>query len=290
MVSACSPASLVNALTSGAGSRVTADLAYAPGPRHGLDVYVPVKSYGPVTVVVFFYGGGWTSGDKATYRFLGRTLAADGVLVVIPDYRVYPAVGFPAFLQDAALAVSWAERNAARFGGDPRRLFLMGHSAGAYIAAMLALDPIWLRGVGIDQRRDLAGVIGIAGPYDFLPLDSDTLKAIFEREPWNSRSRSISWTAPRRRCCCWPDPPIPRWIRRTPPGWQRASVRQAELERVLYPGVGHVGVIGALRHCCGSSRRCCAKRCGSSGHSDDAQLATMPYAVPAALFPTPWTS
>ena len=248
MVSACSPARLVNALTSGAGSRMTADLAYAPGPRHGLDVYVPVKSYGPVPVVLFFYGGGWNSGDKATYRFLGRTLAGDGVLVVIPDYRVYPAVGFPAFLEDAALAVSWAERNVARFGGDPRRLFLMGHSAGAYIAAMLALDRSWLRGVGMDPRRDLAGVIGVAGPYDFLPLDSDTLKAIFERgEPleFTQPINFVDGTAPPLLLLAGAadttvDPANSARL--------AARIRAAggRVEQVLYPGVGHVGLIGAF--------------------------------------------
>jgi acetyl esterase/lipase len=130
-------------------------------------------------VVVFLYGGSWQSGSKALYRFVGLSLASRGFIAVVPDYRVYPEVRYPAFLRDNALALAFVKRHAADWGGDPAHLFLVGHSAGAYNAAMLALDGRWLGEVGLDTGRDIAGVVGLAGPYDFLPLRDETLKIIF---------------------------------------------------------------------------------------------------------------
>ena len=156
-----------------------ADIPYAQGPRGKLDVYRPRAPHPGAPVVVFFYGGNWQGGDKALYRFVGASLAARGMVVVIPDYRVYPQVRFPAFLEDNARAVRWTFDHAAGYGGDPGKLFLMGHSAGAYEAAMLALEPRWLADVGLRSDRDVRGLIGLSGPYDFLPLHSETLKAIF---------------------------------------------------------------------------------------------------------------
>ena len=129
---------------------------------------------------MFFYGGGWSSGSKAMYRFVGAGLAARGILVVIPDYRLYPEVRFPAFMDDAAAAVAWARANAAKYGGDPHRLFLMGHSAGGQIAALLALDPSYL------------GSVGLAPPYDFLPLDKTEATAIFGPEVEWPRAEPIN--------------------------------------------------------------------------------------------------
>jgi len=151
-------------------------IRYATGPRQTLDVYRPAARGAPV--IVFIYGGSWQNGDKATYSFVGNALARRGYLTVIPDYRVFPQVRFPGFLQDAARAVRWARDNAARFGGDPNNIYLAGHSAGAYNAAMLAYDPRWLGAVGLSQRQ-IAGFIGLAGPYDFLPLKDKTLATIF---------------------------------------------------------------------------------------------------------------
>ena len=157
----------------------TADISYTQGPRGRLDVYEPRARRHGAPVVVFFYGGNWDCGTKALYRFVGATLAARGMVVVIPDYRVYPEVRFPVFLQDNALAVRWAVDHAAEHGGDPDKLFLMGHSAGAYDAAMLALEPRWLAAVGLQSTRDVRGLIGLSGPYDFLPLKRERLKIIF---------------------------------------------------------------------------------------------------------------
>ncbi len=163
----CSPTPALNALAPHDGLTLTGDIAYADGPRHTLDVYAPRPAATPAPVLVFFYGGGWSSGAKAMYRFIGAAMAARGMLVVIPDYRLHPEVSFPAFMDDMVAAVAWAHANAAKFGGDPHRLFLMGHSAGGQIAALLALDAGYLRSAALSPERDVCGVIGLAAPYDY---------------------------------------------------------------------------------------------------------------------------
>jgi len=143
---------------------------YGEHPRHRLDVYAPEGGAGGWPVLVFFYGGAWNSGRRRDYAWAARALAAQGFLVVAPDYRLHPEVVYPAFLEDAALAVRWAIEHAGRLGGDPARLSLAGHSAGAYIAAMLALDPSWLAAAGVAPGA-VKAFAGLCGPYAFLPLD-----------------------------------------------------------------------------------------------------------------------
>lgn len=175
----CSPFVFLNAAASGKGFSRQADVAYGTLPRQKLDVYVPQDAAKrPFPVVVFFYGGGWEGGERKDYRFVGVALASRGVMTVVADYRVYPQVVFPAFVEDAALAVKWAQDHAAESGGDPKRLFVMGHSAGAHIAAMLALNKQYLQAAGADPHA-VAGLIGLSGPYDFLPLKSNMRKKIF---------------------------------------------------------------------------------------------------------------
>ncbi|NOT88541.1 MAG: alpha/beta hydrolase [Lysobacter sp.] len=138
-------------------------------PRHGLalDVYRPVgTTTGPVPVVVFLYGGNWKQGHRSQYRFVGHRLAQQGVLAIVADYRTFPRTTFPGFVEDGARAVAWARAHAAEHGGDPRRLFVAGHSAGAQIAALIGTDACYLAPHGL-RPRDLAGVIGFSGPYDF---------------------------------------------------------------------------------------------------------------------------
>lgn len=160
------------------GIKFTGSIAYAVGVRGTLDICRSIDAV-RAPVVVFFYGGGWRSGRKGLYRYIAKALARRGYVAVIPDYRIYPEVRYPEFIEDGALAVRWVKDNIGRFGGDPARIFLMGHSAGAHIAAMLAIDTRWLREVGLSAGQDIAGLIGLAGPYDFLPLHDETLKVIF---------------------------------------------------------------------------------------------------------------
>lgn len=144
-----------------------ATVAFAPELALSLDLYRPQGSDArPAPVVLFFYGGGWQRGERDQYRFVGRRLAQHGILTIVADYRTFPRAGFPDFVDDAARAAAWARRHAREYGGDPQRLFLAGHSAGAQIAALLATDPRYLQRHALEPR-DLAGVIGLAGPYDF---------------------------------------------------------------------------------------------------------------------------
>ncbi|MGE5367179.1 MAG: alpha/beta hydrolase [Betaproteobacteria bacterium] len=158
--------------------RLTQSIAYAERSRHRLDVCRP-RGAVAAPVIIFFYGGAWQSGYKELYRYVAKALARRGYVAVVPDYRIYPEVCYPDFLDDGALVVRWVKDNIARFGGDPDKLFLKGHSAGAHIAAMLSIDARWLGKVGLDPRRDIAGLIGIAGPYDLMPLRDEKLKVIF---------------------------------------------------------------------------------------------------------------
>lgn len=156
------------------------DLRYYGGPgydrfRHALDVYAP-PGPGPHPVVVFIHGGGWRTGDRdgafGVYRRLGRRLASLGIVAVIPGYRLAPDHKHPAQVRDVARAIGWTVQHAASFGGDPRALFVMGHSAGAHLAALAALDRRWLAEQGL--RPDaLSGVIAISGPYDLRDLSSE---------------------------------------------------------------------------------------------------------------------
>jgi len=190
-VGGCSGAQALNAIQRGAGLSETLGVAYGADPRHRLDVYAPAAPRPNAPVVVFFYGGNWNSGEREDYRFVGRSLAEDGAIVVIPDYRVYPQVRWPDFLRDSAQAVRWARDNAVRMGGDADRLFLMGHSAGAYNAVKLATDGRWLGETGLG-KSDLRGVVGLAGPYDFLPVRTDELRAIFGPEAQRPDTQPIN--------------------------------------------------------------------------------------------------
>ena len=181
-LAACSPLKVLNAVEPRGGVEITQGLAYGADPRQALDVYAPRKRRPDAPIVVFFYGGSWDSGRRSDYRFLGASMAAQGFVTIVPDYRIYPQVRWPAFLEDSALAVRWARDHGAAYGGDPGRLVLMGHSAGAYNAAMLALDGRWLGAVGMTPVRDVRAMVGLAGPYDFLPLTSEQLKVIFGPE------------------------------------------------------------------------------------------------------------
>ncbi|WP_423822484.1 alpha/beta hydrolase [Salinisphaera sp. SPP-AMP-43] len=178
LLAACSGQFWVNTLVPRWGYDRHSDIDYGAQARQTLDIYVPDNPAPGHPVVVFFYGGSWQSGDKQGYRFVGQALASQGITAVLPDYRLYPQVSFPAFVEDGAAAVAWTRRHIGDYGGDAAHLFVAGHSAGAHIAALLATDPAYLAAAGL-SRNDLAGLIGLAGPYDFLPIRSPTLQRIF---------------------------------------------------------------------------------------------------------------
>lgn len=244
----CSGAGLVDALTPDEGYRLVPDLAYGDGARRRLDLYLPPEGAGPFPVVVFFYGGGWDTGERGFYRFLGQALASNGIALAVPDYRLYPEVSWPGFLEDNAAATAWVAREARRWGGDPRRLFLMGHSAGAYNAVELAVDGRWLGAHGLQADRDLRGAIGFAGPYDFLPTRDRKVATIFgppEGWPATQPINHVHADAPPLLLASGVDDTIvyPRQTRR-----MAARVREAGgrvVER-YYDGTGHLSIIGAF--------------------------------------------
>jgi acetyl esterase/lipase len=146
-------------------------------------------------VLVFFYGGSWQSGSKEDYAFVGQALAAQGFVTVLPDYRLYPQARFPDFLKDGASAIAWIRDNVAAYGGDPRRIVLAGHSAGAYNAVMLGLDPRYLEEAGVDPKS-IRAVAGLSGPYDFLPLDQDTTIKVFGQAPNLAETQPLTFVGP----------------------------------------------------------------------------------------------
>ena len=244
-VAGCSPVSVLNAVAPDRLFR--SGIAYGAGPRQRLDLYRPA-GFGPFPVVVFIYGGDWRSGRRAMYRFVGGALAAAGFLTVIPDYRLYPGVRYPAFLQDCAAAVAWTRRSIAGFGGDAQAPFLVGHSAGAYNVAMLALDPRLLGARGLSNVADLRGTVGLAGPYDFLPLDSDMLRDLFSPAHPLSDSQPIAhadgWNAPMLLLAGAADRTVMK--ANTVHLAARIEPRGGPVEARIYPGVDHIQIIAAF--------------------------------------------
>lgn len=243
------PLAAFNAVTptDGGAMRAASGIAYGALARQKLDVYVPEKREAAAPVVVIFYGGAWSSGSKQDYAFLGRAIASKGFVAVVADYRLVPDVRFPAFLEDAALAIKWTHANARDYRGDPGRIFLLGHSAGAYIAAMTALDERYLAGAGL-PRSTVKGVIGLAGPYDFLPLSVDSTIAAFGREKDLASTQPINFATPDA-------PPMllatgaddttvyPRNSQELASRLKRAGV---PVELKTYPDLGHIDILLAL--------------------------------------------
>ena len=252
-LAACSPVRLINAITPTSSFVKTGNVAYVAGnnERQRLDVYQPsgrefVGQARPV--VVFFYGGAWQEGARGDYLFVAEALTQRGYVVVLPDYRVYPEVMYPDFLKDGAAAVGWTRDNIERYGGDRSKLFLMGHSAGAHIAAMLALDPDYLAAQKVPSAS-IKGLIGLAGPYDFLPLTEPNVIALFSSEKNLAMTQPITYVKPPA-------------VRRTPPtlllhGDADTRVRPknsinlarelrgagAKVEFDLLPGIDHTSII-----------------------------------------------
>ena len=171
-----------------------ANVSYGADPQHRLDVYAPqaAAAAAPRPVVVFWHGGRWRFGDKADYRFVGAALAGSGCVAVLPNYRHYPQVKMPGFMDDAARAALWAAAHAGDFGGDQRRVFLMGHSAGAHMAALLTLDSRYFAATG-QPVPHVAGVIGLSGAYDFLPLLETDVQDMFGPPPNYPQSQPINF-------------------------------------------------------------------------------------------------
>lgn len=183
-----SPLNILNALIPSHQYQLFKDMTYGDLTRQTLDIYVPKKMTPNTSVIIFYYGGGWDSGSKKDYKFAAEAFTSNGYIVVIPDYRVYPDVIFPAFMQDPVSAAKWVKSHITDYGGNADSVFLAGHSAGAHLAVMMGVNSDYLAQEQMTPL-DFAGVIGLAGPYDFLPLRSARLKDIFgpEHARWQSQ-------------------------------------------------------------------------------------------------------
>ncbi|MCR9071223.1 MAG: alpha/beta hydrolase [Alphaproteobacteria bacterium] len=185
-LAACGPLGIVDRLTPATGYERTRDIPYGSGQRQTYDLYQPTGPARDAPVIVYFYGGGWKNGRKDDYRFVARALTTAGYTVAIPDYRLYPEVTFPAFVEDGAAALAAIVRRL------DRPAILMGHSAGAHIAMLLTLDRSRLEAAGLDVDATVKATIGVAGPYDFLPL-SNSLRTILAPDGNAEASQPITY-------------------------------------------------------------------------------------------------
>lgn len=245
----CAPLRALNTLVPERGFEVTRDIEFSPLPRNKLDVYKPTRpasASAPKPVVVFFYGGAWDSGEKGNYLFAAEALTSRGYVAVIPDYRLYPDVTFPTYMDDAALAVKWTFDNIAKYGGDPDNIFVMGHSAGAQLAALLAYDATYLGRSAIDKRR-IRGVVSLSGALDFLPLTEPKMEFIFPL-PVRRASQPINFITGN-------EPPslLLHGANDTRVGIHnsrnlaaRITERGGVVETTYYPEMGHVAMLLAL--------------------------------------------
>lgn len=244
-LAACSPA-LLNTFVPRSGYTIQKDIAYGSAPQQKLDIYVPDGLTKPAPVLLFFYGGSWQMGDKDGYRWVGQTFAAHGFVTVIANYGLYPPALYPSFLQDGALAVRYVHDNIAKNGGDPARVFIAGHSAGAYNAIMIAANPKYMHDAGGDLSW-IRGAIGIAGPYDFLPMTDPKIITIFggANDPATQPITYVDGKRPPMLLVAGTDDQT------VDPGnttrmAAKLKANGSEVETKFYPGIGHIGIILSL--------------------------------------------
>jgi acetyl esterase/lipase len=238
---------LLNLTTPRRGYRVKRDIPYGDGSRNRLDIYLPdVAPKTALPVVVFFYGGAFRAGRKSEYRFVGEALTTRGIIVAVPDYRIYPDARFPEFLDDAARAVAKVRATAHTFGGDPAKLILAGHSAGAYLAVMLAANPQYMLAAGGDPSS-IRGVIALSGRYHESRLHDQTAENIF-RGPARDETRPASFIQGRV-----PDMLLAAGSREDAVVLDEKQqladhlrLHGSDVVDVTYPGIGHAGIAGAL--------------------------------------------
>ncbi len=246
-LSACSPFTILNATIDEDGFTVQSGIRFGPEVRHALDVYVPKQATGPLPIVVFFYGGSWRVGERANYLFAAGALASRGYVAIVPDYRLFPDVRFPAFVEDGAKAVRWVLDHVADFGGDPDRLFLMGHSAGAHIAAMLTLDESYLAAEGVPVNS-IRGMIALAGPYAFYPSRTASVAPIFAHLADENEARPIVFVdgdeAPMLLLHGEDDDTV--FVFNTVNLSKAVRDAGGSARQIIYPGVGHLGILFAL--------------------------------------------
>ena len=250
LVSACSSSAimLVNLPVFIDGGHSLYKAEYGTNPSQSLDIYVPDKSgYAKNDVIVFLHGGRWTTGSKKDYRFVGAALAKRGFVVVIPDYRQYPEIRFPVFVEDAAKAIAWVDDHIAEYGGSPEHIHLMGHSSGAHIGALLVADDRYLAKEGKNSRRVLHDFAGLAGPYVFTPDEKDLID-IFgppENYPQMQVTTFIDGKEPPMLLLYGQDDDTVKSYNHEK---LAATIRDKDgtVEVITYPGLSHIGLIGTF--------------------------------------------
>ncbi len=238
----------LNDLTPGDGgvTRVVTGAAFGGDALQTLDVYAP-RDARNARVLVFFYGGSWRFGSRLDYGFVAKAFAARGFVVVLPDYRKSPPTPFPGFVQDGAAAVAWTRSNIARYGGDPARIAVSGHSAGAHIAAMVALDPQWLAAAG--APGSVKAFVGFAGPYDFYPFEpgGSAEKAFgHPRDPAATQPISFARTSSPPSLLLTGTEDVTVKPRNSISLGAALKTKGATVEVVQYPGIGHIGLLLSL--------------------------------------------
>ena len=248
LASACTPLSLFATLSpKDASTRVSRGEAYGADVRQTVDVYAPRHAKAAAPMAVFFYGGSWDSGRRQDYNWVGCALASRGFVTLVADYRLYPQVRYPGFLEDGALVVRWAVDNAKRLGGDPTRIVLAGHSAGAYNAIMLGLDHRYLAAAGVDPSR-IKAVAGLAGPYDFLPLEGEITTRVFGEAtdlPATQPMAHVGAASPPAFLATG-DKDTTVYPRNTVALAQRYRAAGVPMEERHYPDVDHIRIVLAL--------------------------------------------
>ena len=242
----CSPFTAVNLLVPRSGYTVHRNLAFGTDPRQRLDIYVPLGLKASAPVLLFFYGGSWQTGNRTDYLAFGQSFASAGIVTVVADYRLYPAVKYPAFVEDAARALAWLHAHAGEYSGDPSRIFISGHSAGAYNAVMLGAEPKFIEARG--GRPDwMRGVIGIAGPYDFLPMrDPEYVDMFHGRNNLDSMPvNHVNGVRPPMLLATGEDDTTV-YPRNTASMAAKLRVFSSPVQEVHYSGTGHVGILLSL--------------------------------------------
>ena len=250
VLAACAPTATLNALAARDTYTLTEGVAYGPHPRHRVDIYRPTSAApaGGWPVVVFFYGGSWNRGERGDYRFVGEAFASRGMLTLVADYRLYPEVRYPDFLTDCAQALAYGLEHAAPLGGNARRVFVMGHSAGAYNAAMLALDARWLQATG-HSPSELAGWAGLAGPYEFLPVTNPDAQPVFFHPHYPAHTQPVEFArreAPPTLIAAAAEDDLVNPQRNSVGLATRLREAGAPVTLKLYDGVNHVTVAAAF--------------------------------------------
>jgi len=175
-----SQGSFLSAVFAHRSNSVERNIAYGNHPRQCFDIYRPKPEADETMVIIFLHGGGWDSGEKEMYGFVGASLATSGFTTIIPNYRLFPDVAYPELMTDAALAYSWAHQMFVGSGRSKSRLFVMGHSSGAHMGALLTYDAEYLTSIATDTHPP-DGFIGLSGPYGFDPTTHKRSKDIFAK-------------------------------------------------------------------------------------------------------------